>query len=420
MPPNDALEVTASVESTVDPMGGDTCKPSAAVTPAEGANGARLSAESASASVPQTQEPSFDFEAHRRTAVDAYAKVRSLYEEFSRTIANILTEALARKGVKVHSIQGRAKELESFGQKVMRHSDSEPEVPKYRSPMKDITDLAAARVITFFPRTTDEVETCLRAEFVIAEKVDHTAQLQQEERLGYQSVHYLVRLKEDRTRLPEYQRFSGLMGEVQVRTVLQHAWAEIEHDIQYKSPTSIPIAIRRRFMAVAGMLEIIDREFQAIQDADSELKERARRSVEHGDLDRVEITADALQAYLNKRLGADARVADWSYNWMVRVLLRLGFRNFRQVYECISGYGDDQISRAVHGARQGQITRFEDMLLAGMGESFIRNHLSAQEDWFAASRYQRLASLKRAGIQIGSYSAGVSSLGQRPPAKTGY
>jgi ppGpp synthetase/RelA/SpoT-type nucleotidyltranferase len=419
MPPNDIVDVAASVESTADSMARDTFNPSAVVTSAGALGAAQLPVEPISVVVPQTQEPLFDFEEHRRAAVDAYAKVRSLYEEFSRTIANILTEALTRKSVKVHSIQGRAKELESFGRKVMRHSDTEPEVPKYSDPMKNITDLAAARVITFFPRTTDEVDTCLRNEFIVAEKVDHTAQLQQEERLGYQSVHYLVGLKEDRTRLPEYVRFSGLIGEIQVRTVLQHAWAEIEHDIQYKSPTSIPVAIRRRFMAVAGMLEVIDREFQAIQDADSELKESARKSVQHGDLDQVEITADALQAYLDRRFGADARVSDWSYNWMVRVLLGLGFRNFRQVDECISGYDDDQISKAVHGARQGPITRFEDMLLAGMGESFIRKHPSAQENWFGAARYRRLARLKGAGIPIRSYSAGVTSLGQRPLTKMG-
>jgi ppGpp synthetase/RelA/SpoT-type nucleotidyltranferase len=411
MPPSDTIpNDTASVETTANSAADYTIMPSTAVAPIQCTGDTQLPTESTATLFPQAQEPSFDFEAHRRAAIDEYAKVRPLYEEFSRTVANILTEALTRKGVKVHSIQGRAKELESFGQKVMRHSDTEPEVPKYASPMKDITDLAAARVITFFPRTTDEVETCLNTEFTITEKVDHTAQLQQEERLGYQSVHYLVRLKEDRTRLPEYGRFSGMIVEVQVRTVLQHAWAEIEHDIQYKSPTSIPVAIRRRFMAVAGMLEIVDREFQAIQDADSELKESARKSVQHGDLGRVEITADALQAYLDKKLGADARVADWSYNWMARVLLRLGFGNFRQVDECIMGYDDDRISRVLYGARQGPVTRFEGMLLAGMGENFIRNHPSSQETWFTTSRSNWLAKLQGAGIRIGNYNTGVSLL----------
>jgi ppGpp synthetase/RelA/SpoT-type nucleotidyltranferase len=51
-----------------------------------------------------------------------------------------------------------------------------------------------------------------------------------------------------------------------VRTILQHAWAEIEHDIQYKSARALPPALRRRLAALAGLLEIADREFQAIRD----------------------------------------------------------------------------------------------------------------------------------------------------------
>ena len=103
-----------------------------------------------------------------------------------------------------------------------------------------------------------------------------------EERFGYQSEHYLVRLSNKRTALPEYNPHLGLVAEVQVRTILQHAWAEIEHDIQYKSSITIPNTIRRRFMALAGVLEIADREFQAIQDEDKLLKQQARTSVEEG------------------------------------------------------------------------------------------------------------------------------------------
>src|SRR5438309_774277 len=78
------------------------------------------------------------------------------------------------------------------------------------------------------------------------------------------------------------------VAEIQVRTILQHSWAEIEHDIQYKSVSVIPAEIRRRFMSLAGMLEIADREFQAIQDADKRLTEEARASVEGGQLGKVE------------------------------------------------------------------------------------------------------------------------------------
>ena len=63
-----------------------------------------------------------------------------------------------------------------------------------------------------------------------------------------------------------------------------HAWAEIEHDIQYKSTETIPRLIRRRFMSLAGMLEIADREFQAIQDEDQSVRQNARNAVESGAL----------------------------------------------------------------------------------------------------------------------------------------
>src|SRR5581483_3746026 len=124
-------------------------------------------------------------------------------------------------------------------------------------------------------------------EFDVVEWSDKGQILVEEERFGYQSIHYLVRIKRNRSQLPEYERF-------------RDAVAEIEHDIQYKGATVIPLEIRRRFMALAGMLELADREFQAIQSADAELRAAARTSVVQGRLEGVEITPDALKAYLDR------------------------------------------------------------------------------------------------------------------------
>src|SRR5262249_23133168 len=152
-----------------------------------------------------------------------------------------------------------------------------------------ITDLAGVRIITFFPRTIGQVDETLRHEFTILERIDKTDLLIREEKLGYQSLHYVVALQPNRLSLPEYSRYAGLRAEIQVRTILQHAWAEIEHDIQYKSVEVIPTPIRRRFMTLAGLLEIADREFQAIQNEDEQIRQEARRSVQAGRLEEVEI-----------------------------------------------------------------------------------------------------------------------------------
>ena len=319
----------------------------------------------------EEQEELFNFAEHRRTAIEEYLRVRPRYEAFAKAVREVLFQALMAKDIAVNSVEARAKEPESFGAKSETPSENDPRAPKYRHPLEDITDLAGVRVITFFPRSVEEVGNCIREEFDVLEHRDLSRTLLQEERFGYLSEHYLVRLSSERTALPEYRPHLDLVAEVQVRTILQHAWAEIEHDIQYKSSITIPNNIRRRFMALAGLLEIADREFQAIQDEDKELKEKARSSVEEGVLDQVEITADALRSYLDRKVGPDARTTDFSYEYMARVLRRLGFRTFDQVDACIEGYNDDQLSRTRWQHRQGSLRRFEDMLLAGMGTVFV-------------------------------------------------
>ena len=224
-----------------------------------------------------------------------------------------------------------------------------------------------------------------------------------EDRLGYQSVHYIVELPPNRTCLPEYSRYSGLKAEIQLRTVLQHAWAEIEHDIQYKSIETIPKEIRRRFTALAGLLEIADREFQAVQADDERLRQQARRSVAQGKLNEVEITGDALKAYLDQKLGSDGRMTASGYDWTAKLLRRLGFTNFSQIEKAIAPYDHDALSRTIHGNRQGQLTRFEDMILAATGQDFIEKHELANTTWWRSWKQAHLDKMRNGGIAIGTY-----------------
>jgi len=249
-------------------------------------------------------ESQFDFYRHRSEATQKYQQIRSLYEIFSVKIKTILDESLKGNGINVATIEQRAKSIDSFGEKASLRSTINQDSPKYIDPIKEITDLAGIRVITFFPRTLEKVDEVIRSEFEVLEKSDKSDVLKEEERFGYQSIHYLIKLKQNRIALSEYSQFDGLIAEVQVRTILQHAWAEIEHDIQYKSVEVIPTEIHRRFIGLAGLIEIADREFQAIQDADTELTQKARESVKEGRLEDIEITPDALKTYLDKKRGA--------------------------------------------------------------------------------------------------------------------
>ena len=340
----------------------------------------------------------FDFAAHEQAAVNPYLKVHPFWADVAAAVGRVIDQALKSRDIQVHSVQSRAKEPGSFGRKASEPSDADPNQPKYRDPLKEITDLSATRVITFFPRTIEAIDAMLHEEFEILEHSDKSDDLVEEERFGYRSIHYLVRLNRARAALPEYRRFSGAVTEVQVRTILQHAWAEIQHDIQYKSSAAIPRDIRRRFMALAGMLELADREFQAIQDQDAALNRAAVALVEQGKLDDVEVTPTALKLYLDRRFGTDGRMSDFSYDWTVRLLKRLGFRNLAQIEACIATYDDDKISRLLTGSRQGQLTRFEYLLLASMGEKFVERHTFAGQEWYGPQQRSELQKLAKAGI----------------------
>ncbi|HEY5021560.1 MAG TPA: RelA/SpoT domain-containing protein, partial [Gemmatimonadaceae bacterium] len=174
-----------------------------------------------------------DFDLHRKAAIDEYSVVRERYEGFCRAAESILRSALTH--VAVHQITSRAKSVESFGKKAARPAPDDPKLPKYRTPMEQIRDKAGVRVVTFVLRDIAKVEAVVRQQFDELERIDKFDAHVEKGSVGYRSIHYIVRLRDDRTSLPEYSEFAGLAAEIQIRTILQHAWAEMEHDIRYKA-----------------------------------------------------------------------------------------------------------------------------------------------------------------------------------------
>lgn len=344
----------------------------------------------------------FDPVTYGERAAAAYREKRSLYADFARCLKTLLEEALRGSDVKTHSIDARAKTLDSFAKKAAQVHPLDPTRPKYEDPLSEIEDMAGVRVITFLPTAVEQVVAAIEDQFEVIGREDKLERLVQEERFGYQSVHRIVKLETKRTILPEYRRFADLVGEIQVRTILQHAWAEIEHDIAYKS-ASVDPSVRRRFLAVAGMLEIADQQFQMIQDEVRLRRRVAAEWVEEGRLDRAELTPEALRSYLDRRLGGDRRLGESNYESWVRVLRELGFATVQQLDDCIKGLDAGSISRSIWGSKRPQLQRFEGLLLAGMGDYYIEHHPSHELDHFAELRRRWLDRLVDHGGPVRSY-----------------
>ena len=191
----------------------------------------------------------------------------------------------------MHSVSCRLKAKDSLARKVAANGS------KYTC-LKDITDVAGVRIITFFQDDVDMIAGIIEREFTIdhANSVDKRALLDPE-RFGYLSMHHVVNLSPDRASLPEYRRFAGLKLEIQTRSILQHAWAEIEHDLGYKAGFDVPRTMRRRFARLAGILEVVDEEFAALRDGLRKYEKQVPKQISQTPSN-VELNKASLNAFI--------------------------------------------------------------------------------------------------------------------------
>ena len=185
---------------------------------------------------------------------------RDTYRLLSEKARELLSTILSSSGIVPHSITNRGKGPEELREKIIREGGA-PDVL-----FNGINDLAGVRIIAYFPSDVDNIVPLIEKEFNIDSKHSMDKRLSSDPSIfGYASVHFVVEFRPEMINLPEYALFDKMKCEIQVRTILQHAWAEIEHDIVYKSPGKIPFRVRRRFACLAGLLEIADREFESLR-----------------------------------------------------------------------------------------------------------------------------------------------------------
>lgn len=208
----------------------------------------------------------------RRTRAEAFLqryveRLESL-NTFAGYVEKYVTEEIRPLHLDVHQISARAKSLESVAGKIRRK--------QYGSPAQQLTDQVGVRVILYYGRDVDIATQKLRSVFDIDPKrsVDKRRTLGVRQ-FGYRSVHLLARMR-GRPSQAIYEPFWDMWFEIQVRSILDHAWAEIEHELCYKSGIAFPEDVLRSFGAVAGALELADSHFQMLRGVRDELTEKYR------------------------------------------------------------------------------------------------------------------------------------------------
>jgi ppGpp synthetase/RelA/SpoT-type nucleotidyltranferase len=219
---------------------------------------------------------------------------RPLYEEFASRLQSLLEEVTNNAGIPVDKIASRVKTVESFLEKIERKP--------YIDPFTQIQDCVGVRVITYYLDDVERVTEIIRKNLEIdnANSIDKLLDLSPEE-FGYRSVHLVVSLPESRVTLDEWNRFAGLSAEIQVRSILQHAWADLSHRIDYKNTTQVPHQLLRRLFRLSALVETADEEFMLLRDMSKEIAEEYRDDVIRGDLD-LPLNLDSLREFIKQKV----------------------------------------------------------------------------------------------------------------------
>lgn len=194
----------------------------------------------------------------KENILSEFTENQSTINDFMVKMKQLINELLNHEGVLVHQITGRVKDRISLEKKIDR------KLGKYSS-LSDITDIAGIRIITYLESDVDTVAELIEKEFEIDKPNSVDKRNLRFDQFGYRSLHFVAECNDHRNKLIEYKRFKSLKFEIQIRSILQHAWAEIEHDLGYKGKTSIPDAYKRGFMRIAALLESADLEFDRLK-----------------------------------------------------------------------------------------------------------------------------------------------------------
>src|SRR5262249_18923189 len=121
---------------------------------------------------------------------------------------------------------------------------------------------------------------------------------------GYRSFHLVCTLSAARRSLAEWSKYRDLCVEIQVRSVLQHAWAAISHKIDYKTVSQAPTELRRGLFRLSALLELADDQFAALRDKSANLVQQYQSDVALGQLN-VALNLDSLTQYLREAVNLD-------------------------------------------------------------------------------------------------------------------
>ena len=226
--------------------------------------------------------------------VEKYKNDIEIYENFEiilrHYINDLLNKAVEEKKLDKNSfeIKSRTKAIDSFKGKISRDDKK----LKYKEPLKEITDLVGLKIML----------TSLKDENVVYEllnlaldnnidrenSVNKVEELKQSRKFGYLGRHLVVYYDEKMLKVAEHKvnpdihpsNFKGLRAEIQIKTLLQHVWAEVEHKARYKAGEELSDEKKRYFERLAALIEVADDLFKDLVEESEKINEESKQKIQ--------------------------------------------------------------------------------------------------------------------------------------------
>jgi ppGpp synthetase/RelA/SpoT-type nucleotidyltranferase len=268
-------------------------------------------------------------DAHCQAILQEYKDKLPVFQDAETNILALLKHTLKEAGIHLASVESRIKTEDSLCGKLERKGS------KYKG-LADITDILGVRLITYYIDDVDKVATAIERLFDVDwENSIDKRKIHDIDSFGYVSLHYVCSTEGFPFRF-----------EIQMRTVLQHAWANLDHDTGYKSGVEIPKRYLRSMSRLAGMLELIDEEFSKIRSELTDYRRKVQKLVASGNLDEVPLDLDSFRSFLeldpfrqiNKKIAAvnQAEIQEVSLLPYLAVFKGIGCKTLGDIHNIIN------------------------------------------------------------------------------------
>lgn len=204
------------------------------------------------------------------------------------------------------------------------------------------------RIVFLYLSDRPKLETIIEQQFDVVEKTDKVNK-DDIERFSYGALHYLVRLGKGSSGA-RYDELKKLVCEIQVRTILQDAWAIVAHHLSYRQESDIPRELRRKLNALSGLFETADDQFDQVRNERTIYKDKIKKqiSAQGPNFLQQKINLDNLIEYLNWRLPDRQRSNPMQVANLLSEIAKQGYTQLAQI--------DDAILRAYEAVKAYEAT----------------------------------------------------------------